>query len=71
MSAEVQFTPLSEKGSELLDQLEQRTGVLPYLTISDGTRTYWLSAVDVGVMGFDAMLDRIDPTWREHLSRTE
>ena len=68
VSANLQFVPLSEHGRGLLDELERRTGVTPYVTDGQGARTYWLSSVDVGAAGFDSMLNRIDPDWRQHLA---
>jgi hypothetical protein len=67
MATEVRFEPLTNRGPGLLDALEARTDVLPF---SAGARTYALSDERVGSEGFDVMLDRIDPDWREHLTRT-
>jgi hypothetical protein len=69
MTDVVELTPITEHGHKLLDELEHRTGAIPFKTDAEGVRTYWLSAVDVGAVGFEAMLDRIDPDWREHLTR--
>jgi hypothetical protein len=70
MAAIVVFRPFDERGDELLDELEDRTEMSPQETLDDGSRSYSLSAHDVGVDGFDLMLDEIDPEWRQHLSRT-
>lgn len=71
MSADVHFQPLDDRGKELLDQLEERTEKRPYLQNDSGERAYWLEAQEVGVDGFDAMLDSIDANWRDHLNRTQ
>ena len=67
---EVRFEPLTDRRPELLDALEERTGVLPFKTDAAGARTYWLSGDEVGSDGFDPVLDKIDPDWHEHLTRT-
>jgi hypothetical protein len=63
---DVTLAPTTERGWEIIDQLEQRTGKLPYLTDDVGARTYWLP--DAGPDVFDATLDQIDPAWRDHLN---
>jgi hypothetical protein len=69
MAAVIELVPDDERGTELLDELERRTQELPYKTNTrTGARTYSLQSADTD--GFDAILDRIDPDWREHLSRT-
>lgn len=71
MSAEIVFVPLDDRGNELLNELEERTDVLPYKTNTrTGQRAYSLDSVDAGTDGFDDMLDRIASDWREHLQRT-
>jgi hypothetical protein len=69
MAAIVRFTPLDDRGRELLNELENATETSPQETFEDGSRSYYLSAHQVGVDGFDAMLDSIDSDWREHLTR--
>ena len=49
--------------------LERKTGVPPYLA-SATERRYNLTASQVDVSGFDAMLGSIDEDWRDHLRRT-
>ena len=68
MSAEIQLTPLDERGIKLLDELETKTALFPLHTDAQGGRTYALSrrARD----GFDRVLDRIGGDWRRHLTRT-
>ena len=70
MAAVIQLTALDDRGREIIAQLEERTQEQPREISEDGTREYFLSAHQVGVDGFDAMLDRIDRDWREHVSRT-
>jgi hypothetical protein len=70
VAAIVELTPLTDHGRELLDELERRTQVLPYITNErSGSRTYHLPADEVSVDWFDPMLALIDPAWREHLTR--
>lgn len=68
MAAEIEFEPLTERGRALLDELESWTGVLPFKTNSAGARTYWLA--DAGEDGFDAVLNRLEPSWHDHLTQT-
>jgi hypothetical protein len=68
VSAEIQLTPLDERGIKLLDELEAKTALLPFKTDAQGGRTYALSLRDTG--GFDRVLDRIGGDWRNHLMRT-
>jgi len=61
---------MDEKGVELLDELERRTGKRPMDgNQKDGSRVYWLRADDAGIDAFDSTLDAIAPDWRTHLSR--
>jgi hypothetical protein len=68
VSAEIQLTPLDERGIKLLDELEAKTALLPFKTDAQGGRTYALSRRDT--KGFDRVLDRIGGDWRSHLTRT-
>ena len=68
VSAEIQLTPLDERGIKLLDELEAKTALLPFKTDARGCRTYALSSGDRS--GFDRILDRIGGDWRNHLTRT-
>lgn len=70
MAADVAMHPHSDRGVEILDELEKQTRHVPFKTADDGTRSYWLNDPNVGTGGFDAILDRIAPDWREHISRT-
>ena len=69
MAADIHFEIHTVRGAEILDELQERTGQMPYLE-STAERRYALTAEDVGPDGFDAMLDRIDSGWAQHLSRT-
>jgi hypothetical protein len=69
MAAEVGFVVHDERGSEVLDELERKAGVPPYLA-SPTERHYNLADAQVASSGIDALLDAIDEDWREHLSRT-
>jgi hypothetical protein len=71
MAAVIWFTPLTDHGRELLDELERQTEHSPTQVREDGSRCYYLSAAAAGVEGFDAKLDSLDSNWAEHLSRTE
>ncbi len=69
--AEVTFTPLTDRGTGLLDQMEQETQVYPFRTSGNGDRSYAVTQEGGGIEGFDRALDRLDPDWREHLDRTK
>ena len=69
LAAEVGFVIHDERGSEVTDELERKTGVPPYLA-SPTERHYNLADAQVDSSGIDALLDAIDEAWREHLSRT-
>lgn len=71
MAAQITLQPHDDRGREILDELEQETGELPFRTNNaTGSREYYLNAQDVDTSGFDPMLDRIDADWRDHISRT-
>jgi hypothetical protein len=69
MAALITLQPHDERGEQILDTLEQQTGESTE-RLEDGGRKYPADAVSAGVDAFDAMLDSIDPSWRDHLSRT-
>lgn len=69
MSGIIRLTPRTERGRAILDDLERQTGRPPVRSDRTGTREYWLTAESIGVDGFDAVLDKIAPDWRDHLSR--
>ena len=70
MAAVIWFTPLTDRGRELLDAMESETKHSPTQIREDGARCYYLSAVGVGIEGFDGKLDSMDPDWLDHLNRT-
>ena len=69
MAADVHFAIHDYRGAEILDELEQRTQVPPYLS-SPTRRRYVIDAVQADVSGFDHMLTAIASDWKQHLSRT-
>jgi hypothetical protein len=70
VSTTVTFTPLDDRGREILDQLEART--TPAFRWSDrtGARSYWINVEGAPTDGYEAELDRLEPDWRDHLSVT-
>lgn len=68
MAAAIALRPESERGAEILDELEVQFNIQPMQVIDDGTRRYHLDAKDAEVDAFDSMLDKIDPSWRHHLT---
>jgi hypothetical protein len=69
VAGKVVFQVDDGRGAEMLAELEERTSHRSTVTPS-GEREYELSAAEVGVGGFDPILDLIDTGWRDHLSRT-
>ncbi len=68
MPAIVELTPLTQRGRELMDELEAKTGLLAFKTSdASGAKTYYLQA-SANVDGFQAGLDRIEPNWITHLT---
>jgi hypothetical protein len=61
----VELIPRSADGRELLDRLEAQTMVVPYAVDMDGARSYWLD----GLGNYEAVLDGLDPEWREHITQ--
>jgi hypothetical protein len=71
MGAVIELHPLDDRGEEIIDQVEKRTGHRPTeLHPPDGTHVYILEADDSGPDAFDQVLRVIDENWREHVSRT-
>jgi hypothetical protein len=65
-----ELTPVTQHGHDLLDKLESRTRLFPYkVNRHSSAGPYHQPPDDVGIDGLDAMLDLIDPAWREHLTR--
>lgn len=70
MAAVIRLVPLDDRGRGIIEKLEKKTGEEPIEIRDDGSRLYHLQAEDAGVDGFDAMLNRIDSDWDEHVTRT-
>ena len=71
MPAIVELTPLTRRGQELLDELESKTGLLPFKTSdASGTKSYYLQA-SANVDRFQVALDRIDADWIAHVTFRE
>ncbi len=68
MAAAIALRPESERGAEILDELEVQFNIQPMQVIDDGTRRYHLDAKDAEVDAFDSMLDKVDPNWSHHLT---
>ena len=68
MTAEVQFEIHDDRGVEILDELQLRTGATAYLE-NTAERRYNLTAPPAGTAAFDEVLKAIDPDWAKHLSR--
>jgi hypothetical protein len=68
MAAVIALRPDTDRGREILDELEQKTQMRPEQVLEDGTRRYYLTAQDADVDAFDAMLDTIEADWRNHLT---
>jgi hypothetical protein len=63
----VELTPITQRGHGVLDEIESRTGELPFTIEATGARAYALDgAMNVG--GFKAGLDVVDPDWERHLA---
>ena len=68
MAAIIELTPLTKQGRELLDELESRTGLLPFkINDASGAKTYYLEGWAT-VDGFQATLNRLEPAWARHLT---
>jgi hypothetical protein len=71
MAALIALRPETDRGREILDELEKRTELRPDpgALAGDGTRRYWLAAEDAEVYVLDPELDKIDPDWRDHVTK--
>jgi hypothetical protein len=70
MTAVVDLIPYDDRGREIIEELEAGTQETPVEIRHHGPREYYVRAENLGLAGFDALLDHIDPSWREHLGRT-
>jgi hypothetical protein len=69
MTAVIDLIPYDDRGRQIIEELAG-TQETPVEIRHYGSREYYVRAENLGLAGFDAMLDRIDPRWREHLGRT-
>jgi hypothetical protein len=66
MAAAVRLAPIDDHGREIIDAFEEATNEQPTEVQEDGTRRYYLHGDDTSV----DTLGRIDPDWREHVTRS-
>jgi hypothetical protein len=72
MSAEVRLQPLTEHGSELLNELVEHSTYEFPVKVEELTRaTVYYLASGESADALEAELDSLDPGWREHLVRTQ
>jgi hypothetical protein len=70
MAGVIRLVPLDERGREIVDELEGKTGERPTEVQGDGGRLYHVEGASVSGKEFDPMLSRIDSDWPEHVIRT-
>ena len=70
MAGVIRLVPLDERGREILDEFEGKTGEQPTEVQGDGGRLYHVEGADVGGEELDAMLSDIDSDWQVHVTRT-
>jgi hypothetical protein len=70
MTTVVDLIPYDDRGREIIEKLSAGTQKTPVEIRHYGRREYYVRAESLGPAAFDAMLDHIDPSWREHLGRT-
>jgi hypothetical protein len=70
MAGVIRLVPLDERGREILDEFEGKTGEQPTEVQGDGGRLYHVEGASVSGEEFDAMLSRTDSGWPEHITRT-
>jgi hypothetical protein len=68
MAVVIALRPETERGREILDELEKETHEHPMQRLTDGTRRFHLTAEDADVDAFDSKLDEIDRNWRHHVT---
>jgi hypothetical protein len=67
MGKQVEFTTRSERGRQILDNLERETG-MPPSDSSDTRRAYDLGAGNLDADALLRALSRVAPNWYEHMS---
>ena len=71
MAVVVQLIQYDDRGREIIERLEEEGTQEQRVEVrKHGSGEYNLRARNLGMVGFDAMLNRIDSDWREHLGRT-
>jgi hypothetical protein len=69
MANVIALRPETDRGGEILDEVEARTEMRPTEPVADdGTRRYYLHAVDADVDALEPVLDEIDGDWRSHVT---
>ena len=63
----IAFRPQDQRGSEILDALEDLADITLRQVLEDGTRRYRLIRRDADIKILDSELDRIDPNWGSHI----
>ena len=64
----VELTPLTMRGTELLDLLETKTGLMPFKTVeASGAKAYSMAGPG-DVDRFEGMLCRIARDWHLHVA---
>ena len=64
----VTIRPLDERGIEILDALDANTTPAFRWNLTTGQRSYSLNAAGAPSDGYEAVLTRIAPDWRAHLT---
>jgi hypothetical protein len=68
MAAVISLRAETDRGVEILEELDRRTEVRPQQILEDKTRRYYLEARDADIDAFDRMLEKIEPDWRSHVN---
>jgi hypothetical protein len=68
MAVVIALCPETERGRQILDELEKQAHTHPMKRLEDGTRPYHHSAQEADVDAFDATHNQIDPDWRHHVT---
>jgi hypothetical protein len=69
MANVIALRPETDRGREILDEVEARTEMRSTEPVADdGTRRYYLHAVDADVDALEPVLDKIDRDWRSHVT---